>query len=516
MNAPPLLKRERRLVHALLAGALLVGTALRFYALGAKSLWVDEAFSVWLARQSAPELIDWVVRIDQHPPLYYLLLHVWIRLLGDGPVAVRSLSALAGALTLPVFYLIARRVGPSRRTALPATLLLALSPFHIRYAQEARMYALLTLFAATAIYGAVSLLAQADKKSVNSKEAIPAVCLLLTGQVAAMWTHNTAAVFLPAALLIPLLVWKTTPAFRRVWLGVQGLALLLWLPWLLGFMRQARGVDARFWLPAPTPGRMIDALETFAFAHLPDGAWRLPLLALMLSLAGAGVWSLRRQPRRRILLLSLWLTPIAGELLISLRRPIFSAHTLIWTTLPFYLFIGLGVQGATSRKWSESPRSPASRSALGLSLTAAIAFISLAGVAGYFQQFEKEDWRGAARAIAQEAQPGDLLLFHASWVQLPFDYYFRHEAATPESRGLPADLFDRGELEPVMEPGDLPRLQTLVDRRDRVWLLYAHDWYTDPDGLIPAYMEQTMQLVGQTELQGLQIFEYEQKAEERQ
>ena len=48
----------------------LVGGLLRFYAIGSKGLWLDEAFSVWMGRQPLPDLIGWLVRIDQHPPLY--------------------------------------------------------------------------------------------------------------------------------------------------------------------------------------------------------------------------------------------------------------------------------------------------------------------------------------------------------------------------------------------------------------------------------------------------------------
>ena len=50
-------------------GALTVlAIALRFYLIGSKTVWLDEAFSIWLARQPLWEMYDWLVRIDQHPP----------------------------------------------------------------------------------------------------------------------------------------------------------------------------------------------------------------------------------------------------------------------------------------------------------------------------------------------------------------------------------------------------------------------------------------------------------------
>ena len=53
----------------------LVGGFLRVLLLGAKGMWLDETFSVWLANMAAGDMLHWIMQIDQHPPLYYLLLH---------------------------------------------------------------------------------------------------------------------------------------------------------------------------------------------------------------------------------------------------------------------------------------------------------------------------------------------------------------------------------------------------------------------------------------------------------
>ncbi|MEZ4611140.1 MAG: hypothetical protein R2838_13000 [Caldilineaceae bacterium] len=63
-------------------------------------------------------------------------------------------------------------------------------------------------------------------------------------------------------------------------------------------------------------------------------------------------------------------------------------------------------------------------------------------------------------------------------------YYFRHYDTATELHGAPVDLFDRGVLEPKMTEADVPHLRALVADADRVWLVYSHEWYTDPDGII--------------------------------
>ncbi len=63
----------------------LTGVGLRVLLLDTKGMWLDETFSVWAANHSLADLLQWVIQIDQHPPLYYLLLHSWIGLNGDSP-----------------------------------------------------------------------------------------------------------------------------------------------------------------------------------------------------------------------------------------------------------------------------------------------------------------------------------------------------------------------------------------------------------------------------------------------
>ncbi|WP_297640092.1 glycosyltransferase family 39 protein [Caldilinea sp.] len=139
----------------LLLFIIALGFALRVHRLDEKGLWLDEAFSVWMAQHTLPELIDWLVRIDQHPPLYYMSLHWWLWF-GESAAHVRMLSALFGALALPVIFLIGRRLSGSA-VGLAAAFILAISPFHVRFAQEARMYALLMLNASLATLALVYL-----------------------------------------------------------------------------------------------------------------------------------------------------------------------------------------------------------------------------------------------------------------------------------------------------------------------------------------------------------------------
>jgi hypothetical protein len=555
----------------LLLAIVVLGGFLRVHEIGTKGLWLDEAFSVWIAWQPMGELLGWLIRVDQHPPLYYTLLHFWIAL-GDTAAIVRGLSALCGTLTIPVMYLLGRRLADDR-VGLLAALILAVSPFHVRFAQETRMYTLLALNASLALYALARLLT--DSRSAGTplgqqfvdlwqvwrdaraaeREALPETAgygrdfrestdwvsaptrrrwlplqaietdLAWLGYMvfttAAMLSHNTAVffpiavnIFVAGLLLVKVLRprvsgfkvsgftlggepetlnLKPETRFLRNWLLAQAGLFLLWSPWLVAFAVQSMGVYREFWIPSPTWQTVVDAVKTFLSAFLPPLIrWPQVVWWLYAVLALLGLVHFRRRPARVALLFVLILTPFVGEWLVSLRRPIFYDRTLIWTSLPLYLLLAAGMRQLRYRPYV---------------LAALLMVLTVNGLSlrEYYAHFEKEQWDDAAAFVAERVEPDDLILFNATWVQIPFDFYFRFHNRPVAEHGVPVDLFDRGILEPKMGERDLPRLRALIRGHERVWLVYSHDWYTDPQGLIPPALEEELDLRDRWGFYGLQV-----------
>jgi uncharacterized membrane protein len=510
---------------------IVTGAFLRILQIGSKSLWLDEAFSVWMAEQPAPEMLSWIVRIDQHPPLYYLLLRFWM-CIGDDIVTVRAFSALASTLTIPVIYALGRRLFGAKVGLLAATIL-ALSPFHVRFAQEARMYALLALNASLALWALARLLTDPRAASVPLGQQL--ICFWRTERAMSMrvgpvsvpdvlravetdlawgayifftaatvWTHNTAVFFLIAAnLFVGGLMWvrvrwpgrkgQLQPPFLKNWMLAQTGVFLLWVPWLKPFVAQAVGVYEEFWLPSPTWKTVSVTIRDFLCAFLPERIfWASVIWAMYGAILIGGILHLRKRSMRLALLLTAFLTPLVGEWLVSLRRPIFYDRTLIWASIPLYLLLAVGIAQLRYRSYI-------------LTVVTIIVTMNGLGIREYWEHFEKEAWDDAALYVAQRAERGDLILFHATWVQIPFDFYFRELNQSVTERGVPVDLFERGILEPKMRVDDLPRLRALIRERDRVWLIYSHEWYTDPQGMIPATLQQELKLLDRRRFYGLQV-----------
>jgi mannosyltransferase len=132
------------LVAGAVVVALVVGTGLRFAS--RVDLWLDETLTVNIARRPLADLPG-ALRHDGAPPLFYAMLHVWSRVFGAGDAAVRALPGLLGVAMIPLAYAcgrdLARRTHVDAQTAgISTALIVAVSPFAIRYSTETRMYAL--------------------------------------------------------------------------------------------------------------------------------------------------------------------------------------------------------------------------------------------------------------------------------------------------------------------------------------------------------------------------------------
>ena len=450
----------------------LIGGGLRVLLLEYKGMWLDETFSVWLANHSIVDMLQWIVKIDQHPPLYYLLLHYWIVLKGDTPYYVRQLSVLFGAGTIPVIYLIGKRIS-GVVMGLAAAVLLALSPFHIFFAQETRMYTLLTFNAAVAIYALVRLLTDSraikpigsqfreylvawrtsepvepdTKAEFNYKVEPPrtgwrawiychrwspiqtietdlAWVAFIVFSAATILTHNTAVLFPLATniFVLGMMLFQrkkksgSQPSFQAPsfgnWVKAQIGIFFLWSPWIFVFIKQASAVYQRFWIPEPTWGAVIQTLKFFLNASAPMPAsqakviWSLYVLALCL-----GLVHFRKKFSQFLFLAALFAIPFLGELIVSIRRPIFYDRTLIWTTIPLFLILAAGIAQLRFNF-------------LILVMVGVFGTINLFSTTDYFRFYQKEEWSIPAGYVANFAEKGDLVLFNSNFVEIPFNYYF--------------------------------------------------------------------------------------------
>lgn len=136
-------------------------------------LWYDEACSWFSAVQSFPfGIMDNLLNLDmQHTPLYFFLLHFWIKVFGDSEVAIRALSIIFGILTIPVVYLVSSKI-TNKTNSVIACLIAAVSPLLVFFSAEVRMYPLAVFLVMLSLNFLVDFEQKNDKKSLVKLVAV--------------------------------------------------------------------------------------------------------------------------------------------------------------------------------------------------------------------------------------------------------------------------------------------------------------------------------------------------------
>jgi hypothetical protein len=187
----------------------LLATLLRLVTLGSQSLWYDEAFTpVHVFRAGLGATLHNVVHTENTPPLWYVLEWAVTRGLGEGAVALRLLSAVAGIATVPVAWAIGRELQgpPTRRAAFAGAAFVTVGPLFVWYSQEARAYGLFVLLVSLAFLCFLRALAEPTSRRLGMFALAASLALL---------THYFA-VF----LLAPMIVWLVWRHRARAWVGV--------------------------------------------------------------------------------------------------------------------------------------------------------------------------------------------------------------------------------------------------------------------------------------------------------
>jgi mannosyltransferase len=470
---------------ALLGLAAIVALAvfLRFLQLGHDSLWVDEAFSANIAGSGWGTLLDQAPSADPNPPLYYVLLHIWMGAFGDSEAALRSLSAVVGVALVVVVYALGRRLGGTR-AGLMAALFAAVSEFFVHYSQEARVYSLLALLATSSYYFLLGLF---DERGLGS-----VVGYVLT-TTALLYAH-TYGLFVFAAQIAFFLV---AYLWRREWLRGQDLRalgmtlaapLVLAIPWFVFFAGHVRdelrgSAEAKLsWLSAPSAHDLPGALSGYA-----GSKWALLIIALAVGAAAVLAWrgSIRAgigrlAGDRDVVLLLFWLVvPIVVPFVISLAvTPIYQFKYTIPAAVAFYLVIALALD-------SLGPRT-------GLVAAAIVCLVFLASTARYYGD-GTEDWRDATAYVAKNAHAGDTVVFDSSVGQTAFDYYWTRS----DVREVVGSQFAG------LENTDLATIRSTAAESHPIWLVVSHS--RDPDGEIPALIAQSHPKVADARFDGVLV-----------
>ena len=486
-HSPHPISQRKHTVTILLLLILLLAAGLRFYRLGAQSLWNDEGSSVALAQRDLPTITRDAAR-DIHPPLYYWVLNGWVRLAGSSEASVRSLSALLGIFLVYLTFVLGKGTA-GEWAGLLAALLAAVNPFQVYYSQEARMYMLAAVLAAGAVLALIRF---------SRTASWPALLLLVALETAGLYTHYAFA-FVVLVLNLGYALWllvqrRQVRLWRRlaIWTLAQVAVVVLYLPWLPTAFRQITTWPSPS-QSTPWPAALAEIWRWLVLGPTVEaGQWAIPLLiAAILTAWGAlalGAGWITGSPRQERWIpgfLALWLgIPVLLMLVLGLFREAYLKFLLV-TAPALSLLLSCGVLG------SPVPGGRATATVLRLGswalrialIAGALAILISSGLVlgDYYvdSSLARDNYRGIVTYIDAVGRPGDAILLNAPGQQEVLSYYY----------GGPLPVHPLPEGRPLDEGATASALAALAQPGSRVFaVLWATD-ESDPERFVEGWLD---------------------------
>jgi mannosyltransferase len=457
---------------------LIFGFAIRFYQLGAESIWLDEGHSILTSKL---DLLSIILRKDDVPPLYFVLLHFWIKIFCDSEFCTRLPSLVFGVLSILWIFKIGKLIFDERKGFL-AALLLTISRFCVDYSQEARMYSLAAFLTLLSMYYLIKLNKEKGGRTASIGYLLSSALLI--------YSH----VFGLFIILAQNVYMMTLFAFSRSesdinlkhWALLQGALFVLFLPWIPTFMVRVLDETRGSYLNVPTKMMLVRTFMMYSAKYI---FWLYLLLAFLsvatirlvkgalnngtfFSLIEKSKFEIKLLDPEKNFLLLLWLgMPIVLPFVLSkVVTPFYEFRYTIVAAPAFYLLVASGI--------GNIGRIPVRSSAIAL-----IVFFNFMNLHDYYNDVTHEQWRDVAEYVDRHSRDDDLVIFNSrSCIKYGFDYYSQAKAIR---KFLPKDW---------NHPDDegLTRLGGLINNHARVWVVLSHPKEDKP--VIEALNKQYRQL----------------------
>ncbi len=494
--APTLVTRRPIASSWLVVAIVLLAFALRIIHLDFQSLWRDEVDAIRFATRPLPDLLSTFGKPGENGPLFFLLLRPWLQWFGQSEFALRFFSVLWGVLSVPLTWLVARRL--LRVFAAPAglptgvgliaglaALLSASSPYLVWYSQEGKMYALVVTMALASLLALLWALAPG---ALNTRLRWILYTVLTS---LGFYLHVMLILMLPVHAAIFILAPLRT---RRHWRGALAALACFTLPYLPLVWWQWRLFTSPTFNPGfdfvPLPRELLILLA--AFGRGMRTAPPISLVSVWIFLLLAAVVLAHVQPqkswRRPVIFLSAWLiVPPLLLFLITLRVPLFNDRYLIYIGPAFYLLAAVGVHLVGQR----------SRALAIVTLVLALT-LNLVGVWGQAATPIKSDFRAAAAFVQARRDPTDVLIFLHPYSRFTYAYYAGWDYAWREAPFT-------NERERVSAEGVSATLQRLLQGVTHVWLIESEAETWDRRGFSRQWLASQGQITAEAAFNGVRV-----------
>jgi len=430
-----------------------------------QSLWLDEAINVNAASTlRLKELVLGYSLGDFHPPFFHAILRGWILLFGTSEVSVRLPSVILGIGCVFMTYLIAKKLF-EEKTALVAATLLATSPLHIYYSQEARMYMLAAFLASCSVYFFISVI---------KKDSLPLWFGFIISTALLLYVDYLPYLLIPTYIIYLSIFRRKIPKSTFIsFFPALILVFFLLIPWLIIFPKQlAAGLSASAASPAWSQvvgaanfKDFLVAFVKFTIGRISSdnnfvyGLFFTPVGMYILFLS---LLSFFRLSPQRVFFWFWFIFPTILSFAIAFFIPIFAYFRLIFVLPALSIILASGI---TTVNWVKLNRI----------LLSIMLLINLGSSIIYFgnTKFQRENWKNATKFIEANSTDKTIVLFELNYSMAPFDYYNKSKI---EAYGV-LDSFNPDPQKVAQN------VKSLTGGKDKVFLFQYLSQITDPRGL---------------------------------
>jgi mannosyltransferase len=436
---------------------LIMGLAagLRLVSLGRDSLWFDEAISHLASELPLARILDNTVQ-SSHPPLYYLMLHYWRQIVPETDAAMRLLSLVWNLLLIPIVYVLTRSLSGHPRLAIMAAALVAISPFHVLYSHELRMYTQLMCLVTAGTWAYWKA-----RKAHGWRYWFLLGILFL----AAVYTHLFALLAMAAIGLHAMIYRLNRRAFYRTCLVlfIVGLLLFPWAATLIGESNKGLGsMRPLVQDNISNPIKPLTSLVFLLFGMSDSYAYSAIVLFTTLAIVVVMLIEGRKVKRENVppglVLLVLMLACVLGiPVLVFLIHPFFLPERTMAAASPFLIIL---LAWGSARRRSPLPY---------LVITASV--IMFSGTILYLAgEPIKPPYREVINFVAQNRAEGDAVLHTSDGSYLPALRY----AELPRHAVLAGDPDPRKPIAVYQAlGGSVWTLPQATAAAERLWLIVA-------------------------------------------
>jgi len=463
-----LAKIKTFLTKNLWLGPVLIGALLRLYKITASSIWHDEGYTMWLLKYDFVGIIERTAR-DVHPPGYYLLSKPWVLAFGDSEFSIRFFSALFSIGIIYLVYRIVKEVW-NDKAAFWASMFVALSPFMVRFGQEARMYGVVAFFTTLATFFLVKMI-----KEKNYKYLYVYVPTMLV----AMYTQYYAFFVIIAHWVILSintkgfwsLKWKNTfgekiSVFSWKWWLANVALVAGYLPWFYVAFKQVTRVSGSYWIQpewitfSTIPNNI---LQFGLYTHLDDlyswnnliGGVTWALLVFLGIFSGLLIFKDKTKTKANLSLFVFgYLAMILVFIISKLKTPIYQDRYFPFAAIGIFAIWGILIAGIKNKY---------------LRYVAGVWVVGMLLLGNYVMHRDvNHQMKALKTAVAENMQEGDKVYSGELYTFLDGAYYFGYENIRFIS--APVDGYGESSLFYDQQEKYVATLEQ-ASSNDRVWVI---------------------------------------------